>query len=238
MGENLPQGSGWKFQKYLSCHHLGRGWKVAKNVLYYVYIYIWVFPKLGVPQDGWFIIENPVKMDDLGYHYFSETPIYSLAFLEMIPLKLKFTTEMMSSPTILPMTISGGTHYPESYVCSKSPLQTYPSIRSIYDKSCMHILCYWFASKINQNKICLPLHAWSERYQVPGLPKRPPFMQLGRSRFVVSTAFLGLFWCTVGGWRWSNSLVDGGHSDLNPPRRQASWEGGEVSFPRYKLRFN
>ena len=25
-----------------------------------------VFPKIGVPQNGWFIRENPIKMDDLG----------------------------------------------------------------------------------------------------------------------------------------------------------------------------
>ena len=26
----------------------------------------WVFPKIGVPQNGWFITEHPNKMDDLG----------------------------------------------------------------------------------------------------------------------------------------------------------------------------
>ena len=36
---------------------------------------IWVFPKIGVPQNGWFILENPIKMDDLGVPPFKETPI-------------------------------------------------------------------------------------------------------------------------------------------------------------------
>ena len=34
-----------------------------------------VFPKIGVPQNGWFIVENIIKMDDLGVPLFSETSI-------------------------------------------------------------------------------------------------------------------------------------------------------------------
>ena len=33
-----------------------------------------VFPKIMVPQNGWFILETPIKMDDWGYHYFRKHP--------------------------------------------------------------------------------------------------------------------------------------------------------------------
>ena len=27
---------------------------------------MWVFPEIRVPQNGWFIMENPIKMDEMG----------------------------------------------------------------------------------------------------------------------------------------------------------------------------
>ncbi len=33
--------------------------------------------KIGVPQNGWFIVENPIKIGDLGIPLFLETPISS-----------------------------------------------------------------------------------------------------------------------------------------------------------------
>ena len=37
-------------------------------------VYIWMFPKIVVPQNGWFIMENPIKIG--GTIIFGNTHIY------------------------------------------------------------------------------------------------------------------------------------------------------------------
>ena len=45
-------------------------------------VVLWVFPKIRVPQNGWFTMKNLMKMDDLGENpLFSETPISKCIFV-------------------------------------------------------------------------------------------------------------------------------------------------------------
>ena len=74
---------------------------------------LWMFPKIGVPQNGWFRMENPIKMDDLGVPQFSETSFmaywvvvsghpfffFTRHFRKMNPFRRIFFKRLQTRPT-------------------------------------------------------------------------------------------------------------------------------------------
>ena len=58
-----------------------------------------MFPKIGVPQNGWFIMENLIKMDDLGGPpLFMETPIYQTTCSERSRCQFRNVSYQVMTP--------------------------------------------------------------------------------------------------------------------------------------------
>ena len=79
-----------------------------------------MFPKIVVPQNGLFIMENPIKMDDLGVSLFSETSISVSGFFEALLFILTFSiatylSHFRRTPWML--RLGGWMEFPCWFVC-------------------------------------------------------------------------------------------------------------------------
>ena len=59
-----------------------------------IIVSIWMFPKIGVPRNGCFRMENLIKMDDLGVPLFLETPISLKSRLSMFVCVLHYSQRL------------------------------------------------------------------------------------------------------------------------------------------------
>ena len=65
---------------------------------------IWVFPKIGVPQNGWFIMENRIKMDDLGVTpIFGNIHMYSMMLHAETKLVILWTYKRLQVQIMVPI---------------------------------------------------------------------------------------------------------------------------------------
>ena len=73
-------------------------WGMPHCIFVHPNIVIWVFPKIVVSQNGWFIMETLSKWMTWGYHYFWKHPYISM--FHMFPYLLAFPTAAHINPNI------------------------------------------------------------------------------------------------------------------------------------------
>ena len=110
--------------------------------------YMGVNPKIVVPQNRWFIMENPINMDDLGVPLFLETPIYILFILCLkknfanVVLHLHVcattTNQVACHPFHLPQLQLQTIHNGERYKVNKQNRCPFAHWNLLYCRSCFN----------------------------------------------------------------------------------------------------
>ena len=108
---------------------------------------IWVFPKIRVPRNGWFITENPIRMDDLGYHYFWKHPYGSdmpWIYRAFIPCQVVGLWGFLNHPTIWnSRTTHKRTWAKAMCICQKITRWQFVQLFGDMNKWCWMCWCTW-----------------------------------------------------------------------------------------------